>query len=345
MATRKIHKSKKIVVGLIGLGSISDIHIKAFTDRSDVYIKALSDIDQGMLNRKGKLLSITELYPDYHFMLDDPDIDVIDVLTPHFLHKDCVIDALRAGKIVICEKPIATNIKDVDQMITAVRVYKNPVYLKQYLRYSKTHDKAKELLLSGKIGKPYFVDCIYTSHAQRDFKEKNTWKGNLLESGGGVFMNTGIHIVDLLQSLFGSPISTFGDFRNVTMALPGKGEDFANVRLEFSDGLSANIICTENDVGYRFRWEIKIYGTEGILHMYDKRKSEKVLTLIKDEKIVYEYTEIDWWASCNVRAIGDIVDRIKNGKQPMIPLKFAKDVLKTIVMSYQSGKLRKPVTL
>lgn len=333
----------KLTVGLIGLGDISDIHIKAYLNRKDVRIIAMSDVNQGMLLRKGKSFGIEALYPDYNYMLENSEIDVIDVMTPHFLHRECVTKSLKFGKTVICEKPITTNLKDLDEIILASQKYKNDVHLKQYLRYSKVFIDAKKMIGDGKIGRPYFVDCVYTSHAVLDFINNASWKGNILESGGGVFIGNGIHIVDLLYHYFGAPIETSGMFNNIQSALKGKGEDFANVRLKFNHNLSANIVCTENDTGYRFRWEVKIYGTNGIIHIFDERKSTKTLRLINEGKIVYENIEKEWWSESNIRAINDVLDRIKNKERPAIPLSKAKEILNIVLKSYESAKVGRPI--
>lgn len=338
------HKGK-ITVGLIGLGDISDIHIKTYLKRSDVVINALSDINHGLLSRKGKELGVDRLYPDYNYMFSDPNIDVIDVMTPHFLHKECVVNSLKCGKNVICEKPIATNVADIDAMVDASKKYKKDVYVKQYLRYSKAFIKAKEIIDSGKIGRPYFADCVYTSHAVNDFIENKSWKGNVLESGGGVFISNGIHFVDLMHHFFGSVSGCGGNFKNVENATKGKGEDFANVHLEFKNGVSTNIVCTENDIGYRFRWELKIYGTKGIIHVFDDRKFTKTLNLIVEGKIVYKFIEDSWWDNSNIYAIDDAVDRIKNKLSPFVSLGEAREILAVVLKSYEAGKFGKFIKL
>jgi len=183
----KSNQKKSLTLGLIGLGNISNIHMETYEKRNDVHIKAISDSNHGLLLRRAVEWNVHETYPDYQFLLKDNAIDVIDVMTPHFMHAQCVCDALAAGKTVICEKPLVTTAGDLAQIVKAVKKTKKQVYVKQYLRFSQAYQKAKVLLSKNTIGKPYYISCMFTSHSVHDYQNPNTWKGNMHEAGGGNF--------------------------------------------------------------------------------------------------------------------------------------------------------------
>jgi len=161
----KSNQKKSLTLGLIGLGNISNIHMETYEKRNDVHIKAISDSNHGLLLRRAVEWNVHETYPDYQFLLKDNAIDVIDVMTPHFMHAQCVCDALAAGKTVICEKPLVTTAGDLAQIVKAVKKTKKQVYVKQYLRFSQAYQKAKVLLSKNTIGKPYYISCMFTSHS------------------------------------------------------------------------------------------------------------------------------------------------------------------------------------
>ncbi|KKS89868.1 MAG: oxidoreductase domain protein [Microgenomates group bacterium GW2011_GWC1_43_11] len=336
---------KVITIGMIGMGNISNIHVDAFRMRKDVHIKAISDSNQSLLLRKSGELDIAETYPDYRFMLNDPCIDVIDVMTPHSLHKQCVCDALNAGKTVICEKPLATTLRDIDKIIRVSESKKKYVYIKQYLRYSTAYQKALELLEDNKIGTPYFIQCLFTGNSVKDYLSPLTWRGSTSQAGGGVFIDVGVHMLDLLQLYFKFPSALYMQSRRITASLPEKGEDFASAIIEFPNNLTVSISCTHNDIGYKFRWEVRIYGRNGVITILDNGKQEKQLHVIKENKIVYEFTEIDWWRQSNIRALHDIINRILSHKSPPVSYLHARSVIQTIRESYRSAKTGKRLFL
>jgi predicted dehydrogenase len=332
---------KPINIGMIGLGDISATHLEAYKNIPGLVVKAFADSNQSILLKKGSMYGITNLYPDYHFMLHDADINVIDVMVPHYMHKQCVCDALRAGKTVICEKPLATTLSDVDEIIRTAKIAKKRVYVKQYLRYSRAYQKLQELIKNGSIGTPYFIQCTFTSHSIEDYLNSKTWRGNKRESGGGVLINIGDHMLDYLQLLFGKPHAVFASVDNIEKVLPTKGEDFSALSIEYPHKLHAHIMCTENDLGYRFRWNISMFGTDGVINVVDYWKNERRLQVIKENKVTYEFTEQKWWHESNMRALKDIIKRIQRDTSPSVSLKEARTVIQTISLAYESARTGK----
>lgn len=327
---------------MIGTGFISNTHIEAFKLRKDVYVKAISDSDQGLLIRKGRSWGIKELYPDYQFMLKDKTIDVIDVMTPHYLHKKCVCDALKAEKDVICEKPLTISEKDVDEIMKVSESTKKRVFVKQYLRFSRCYQKARDLIINNTTGAPYFAQCSFTGNSS-DYINPHTWRANTVEAGGGVFIDIGVHMVDVMQSFFGSPVDISAQTRKVIDMFPHKGEDVISALIGFPNNMLVNINCTQIDKGYGFRWETLIYGRKGIIKITDIGKQKKILRVIKENRVVYKFMELDWWRMANIRALHDITDRIRDRRAPEVSLPEARAVIKTVTSAYRSAGQNKKV--
>lgn len=330
------HK-KKLKVGMIGMGFISNIHVEAFRSNPEVEISAISDTNQSLLIRKSHELGIPAAYPDYTFLLQDKTIDVIDVMTPHYLHKECIAAALKVRKTVICEKPVTTNLRDLDSIITLSHKFKKNVYIKQYLRFSKAYQKARELISKNVIGKPYLVQCTFTGTALNDHTDTNTWRANKYEAGGGVFMDIGIHMLDLLIYFFGNPLATYGQSRKIVSKLNQKGEEVISALIEFPSKLLINIACTHIDKGYGFRWDMKVYGEDGIITVIDVGKQEKLLKVIKENRIVYDFIEKNWWKMSNIRALQDIVNKINDDREPTVTFPQARMTIKSVLASYSSA--------
>ena len=92
-------------VGLIGAGNISRAHLFGYNRNSEVEVVAMSDINEELAKQRAETFGVKTVYTDYHDILNDKSIDAVSILTPVFTHKNVVIEALRAGKHVLCEKP------------------------------------------------------------------------------------------------------------------------------------------------------------------------------------------------------------------------------------------------
>ena len=107
---------KKIKIGIIGVGSISEAHLLAYQNIPEVEIYAFCDINEKRLKEMGERYGVTRLFTDKDEMLALPEIDAVSVCTWNSQHAPCSIAALKAGKHVICEKPMAMNTAEAEEM-------------------------------------------------------------------------------------------------------------------------------------------------------------------------------------------------------------------------------------
>lgn len=332
-------------IGIIGLGRISAVHIKTYQENEQASVHSIAENNGQLLAAHRNLVKKGRAYSDYRLLLKDPDIDVVAILLPHYLHTPVIQDALNAGKHVICEKPLVTDPKDVQGIRRLSRTTGKHVYLKQYFRFSTLHHEAMTMILKGEIGKPYLVSCLYTVDAKDEFNNPLSWRFNKIEGGGGVFMDVGIHMLDFLQELFGNPLSVTAMTKNIFGSIPTKGEDVSVVTLEYHGDVTANIICTAGDSSYGFRWEKHFFGSEGSIHIDDIGKSEMNLAVRKNNSNIVQKREKNWWERANSAALNDIISRIHRGEPPAISLEDAGKTLQAIRGAYISGKQRKTIFL
>ena len=112
----------KTKIAVIGVGGISQQHLDAYRNNPDVEIYALCDINEAQLNKRGAQYGVERLYTDCETMLAElPEIEAVSVCTWNSAHAPCTIAALKAGKHVLCEKPMATNAKDAEAMLQAAK--------------------------------------------------------------------------------------------------------------------------------------------------------------------------------------------------------------------------------
>ena len=189
--------------------------------------------------------------------LCDPIVHVVYVASPVFLHAPQTIQSLRAGKHVICEKPMAMNLTDAQAMLHAAEESGKSLGTAYYRRAYPKVLRAKQLLESGAIGKPVLAEL--TSHSWLDGHGSRKWLVDPAQSGGGPLYDIGSHRIDLLNFFFGEPVRAIGSLSNAVHTYPV--EDNATVLVDYPNGVRGIV-----DVRWHskvVRDECRIRGTDG----------------------------------------------------------------------------------
>ena len=195
---------KKLKVGIIGVGGIAKgAHIPGYLNLSDkVEIVALCDIVEERAQKRAKELGVSHVFTDYNDMLEMKEIDIISVCTPNYAHAPATIAALNAGKHVICEKPMARNAKEAEEMIKAYKKSGKILTIGYQWRFDPDIQALKSQIDLGEFGDIYFAKAIATRRrgipAWGDFL-------NLEKQGGGPLVDIGTHALDLTLYLMGYP--------------------------------------------------------------------------------------------------------------------------------------------
>ncbi len=188
-------------VGIIGLGGIARSHCDAIETLDNVEIVAVADlIEEKRREYMGKY-DIPKSYPSHTDLLKDPEIDAVAITLGHQLHHRLTVDACKAGKHVLVEKPMAINLEQCDNMVAAAadNGVKLMVGLTQH--YYGTSIKAKEILNSGALGPVITAVCYMSknwSYAGRRPQYRSRYHG------GGMWLTNGVHVVDRLTWMIGS---------------------------------------------------------------------------------------------------------------------------------------------
>lgn len=186
-----IEHNVPIRVGIAGLGRSGwNIHVRMLKDMGDKFkIVAVTDKEVSRLEEAKNFLGC-RTYAEYEEFLQDEEVELVVVATPTHLHAAHSIAALRAGKAVVCEKPMTTNLQEADEMIRTARETGCLLTVFQNRRYSKDYVKVREVIASGKLGR--IVQIRMTSNS---FGRRWDWQ-TLRELGGGTLNNNGIHLLD-----------------------------------------------------------------------------------------------------------------------------------------------------
>lgn len=193
-----------IRVGVIGAGGIAQrSHIPAYLNTPGVELVAIADINEKKLDYVADKFSIPRKYTDYHELLAQADIDAVSVCTPNYLHVPISIDALKAGKHVLCEKPIAVKGADAEAAIAAAKRY-NKIFMGALCqRFSPASQLLRSQIESGKFGDIYYVKGGYIR--RRGIPGLGGWFTTKEQSGGGSMLDIGVHALDRMYWLMGAP--------------------------------------------------------------------------------------------------------------------------------------------
>jgi predicted dehydrogenase len=193
--------------------------------------------------------------------LADTAVQAVYVGTPVFLHAPQTIQSLRAGKHVLCEKPMAMNEAEARSMLQAAEETGKEFGVAYYRRCYPKVQRAKLLLQAGAIGKPVLAEL--TCHAWFDGQGSRSWLVDPAKAGGGPLFDIASHRIDVLNFLFGQPLRVTGQLSNVIHHYAV--EDNATVMIEYPDGVRGVV-----DVRWHskvVRDECRIRGTEGEMEM------------------------------------------------------------------------------
>ncbi len=196
--------AKKVRVGFVGAGGIAGTHIRWLKPLEDVEVVALADPAPGACERQiqNHDLQGAKAFADYKDMLKMKDLDAVSVCTPNWLHKKPVIDALKAGKHVMVEKPMAMNAREAKAMCEAAKQAKKVLTIGFQHRFTPAAQFVKQAIADGMLG-----DVLYCrAHALRR-RGIPSWGvfGRKELQGGGPLIDIGVHIIEMSHYIMGKP--------------------------------------------------------------------------------------------------------------------------------------------
>ena len=252
----------QIGVGIIGTGFIAGIHIEAFRHLSGARVVAVASPTLGRAEEFARQHQIPHHYQDYRALLDRPDIQLITLALPNYLHCQATLDAAAAGKHVVCEKPMALNLDECDRMIAACRAAGVKLMYAEELLFAPKYVRAKQLADEGALGRVYLVkqsECHYGPHAD--------WFWNADLSGGGVLMDMGCHSIEFARAVFGKakPISVYAQLGTYVHQGRTRGEDQSLCIVEYEGnrvGVAENSWARTGGVDDR----AEIFGSGGLTY-------------------------------------------------------------------------------
>jgi len=203
IGSNKKENFMETTIAIIGCGRIAqNAHLPALTKMEDVRIKYACDILPEKAEAvKKKYPAVEQAITDYKMALADPEVDAVFVLTPNFAHYTITMDALKAGKHVMCEKPITVSYALSAEMAEEAKKQGKLLNIGVCNRYHRSVELIEEMNRKGELGNIYHVYCSF--RACRSIPGLGGDFTNKKQSGGGVLIDWGIHFLDLVLYVLG----------------------------------------------------------------------------------------------------------------------------------------------
>jgi len=198
----------KVRVGVIGTGVIAGHHVSGYQHSGKAEVVAAADINPEALSRFCDKFGVERRFADYRGLLALEDVDAVSVCLPVFLHGPVSVEALRAGKHVLCEKPMACNVAEAEQMVATARETGLKLQIHYRYRFTKNAREARRIIERGDLGKVYFARVIghrFRGRAVLDSQGLGRWFIDPKLAGGGALFDLGGYSLDLVFWLLGFP--------------------------------------------------------------------------------------------------------------------------------------------
>ena len=342
-----------INIGIIGCGKIAQVrHIPEYAENPDVKLAAFFSPNRARAQEQADKYG-GKVYDTAEALLADPEIDAVSICAANYAHAELSIQALNAGKHVLCEKPMATTLADCEAMVECAKKNGKFLMIGHNQRLAKAHAEAKRLIDEGLIGDIITFRTSFGHGGPETWSispGKNVWFFDKKKAAMGVMADLGVHKTDLIQYLTGQRVVRT-TARLVT--LDKRGEDGELI------GVDDNAVCIYEMSGGAFgtmtaSWtyygaednSTVLYGTKGIMRIYDDPAHSIVVKLADGQEQVYDVEQIQTNDNQTKSGVIDLwVDCLKNNRAPEISGESALYAMRAVFASIESSQTGKTVEI
>lgn len=255
-----------------------------FGDVARPQLEILCDVDESIARKRAEDFGFSRWTSDWHKLIEDDSVDVVSITSPNALHKEMAIAAMRAGKTVYCEKPLALTLADAIEMAAVAReVSAQTLVGYNYIR-NPAILHARELISNGAIGRVLQFRGACDEDYMADETIPYTWRCRIADAGTGTLGDLAVHLISVARYLVDEIIEVCGDIQTVHTERPVPGDptrkgqvendDQANALIRFANGVQG-VICSSRVAWGRksyLGWEV--HGSTGMLRFDQERMNE-----------------------------------------------------------------------
>lgn len=349
---------EKIKIGVIGAGSISEVHLNAYQNNSQVEIYAICDLNEQRAKDKAAKYGASKVYTDYHELLRNPDIQAVSVCTWNNTHAQISIAALQAGKHVLCEKPLCKTVEEANQVEAATRQSGKLLQVGFVRRYNSNIAILRKFIEAGELGEIYYAkaSCL------RRLGNPGGWFSDKERSGGGPLIDLGVHVIDICWYLMGRPkvksvsgntyhkLGNRANIQNLSFyqaadydATKNTVEDLANALIRFENGASLMVDVSFTLHAKKDEIAVKVYGEKGGAEVEPEFfiVSEKHDTILNVTPQV-DHSSFDFVESFQ-NEINHFVESFQGHRETLSPVQDGVEMMKILCGIYESSQLGKEI--
>lgn len=339
-------------VGIVGCGKIAQVrHLPEYEGNPDVRIVGLYD------NNAQRAAELAERYGCVAFdnlddLLASPDIDAVSVCTSNATHADVSVRALQAGKHVLCEKPMAISLEECVRMVGVANASGKKLMVDQNQRFARAHQRAKELLDAGKIGRVLTFKTTFGHGGPETWSVDpgtGSWFFDPKRAAMGAMADLGVHKTDLIQWLLGQEVVsttakvTTLDKRDPQGNLVGV-DDNAVCIYTLADGTVGTMTASWTYYGGEDNSTV-LYGTDGVMRIYSDPAHSIVVDLRNGERECYDVEAIQTNDNQTKSGVIDaFIDCIERDVEPSVPGASVLSAMRAVFASIESSKTGKTVS-
>lgn len=338
--------SSKLGVVIVGYGFMGTTHLSAWKMIPEAEVKAIVGRNIGRAQEVARKHGV-KAYSDLSEALEREEVDVVDVCTPTHTHAEISLKAIREGKHVLVEKPMALSLKDADAMIEAARSKGVKLMVAHVLRFFPDYAKAKELVDQGVIGE------LVASRAFRGvpFPDWAEWFKDK-DKSGGVTLDLAIHDVDYLMWCFGSKVDRVYAKVDRLVRREATAEDFALITLRFKGGEVALVEASwAVPRKLPLTTALDLIGTKGMITL-DNQSTIPVKLITSEAVETFSPGTLMWRHATHpfpidpyYREIKHFVECILTDKEPVTSGEVSRKSLEVCLAALESAEQNRPVKL
>ncbi|MBI1925351.1 Gfo/Idh/MocA family oxidoreductase [Candidatus Poribacteria bacterium] len=279
----------KLRFAVIGSGGFAETcHIPGLQRHPNAEVVALCRRNRDLCAQMAQKFNVPKIYTDATALIADAEIDGVTIATPNVFHHPIAVQALKAGKHVFCEKPLAMNASEAREMYDVAEASGEIHHVAFTLRYTHCLYQMRDMLRQGQIGVPFFVRIQADGWGGLRTAAKAAWRNQSSLSGTGILGDMGSHFFDLIRWLCGEIRQVGGILRNIPRVRPhaSTGEptaidtdDLAACWFETESGLQGQFFVSWVTPSHGENSYIEVLGEEGTLFAYLSRGNQDVLRI------------------------------------------------------------------
>jgi predicted dehydrogenase len=275
--------ARELRIGLIGYGQMGRIHAYAYRSIPIFYdplpfslrLQAVADVVPGAADKAVQQAGFARARTDWRAVVEDPEVDLIDICTPNADHLPVLEAAIAAGKDIYCEKPLCTNLDDARRILDAAERAGIRHQIVAEYRFLPALMQARQLVEAGFVGDVFHFRGLYLHSGYIDPQRPISWRLRREATGGGVLMDLGPHVLDMMRFLVGDArevsgsLATFFDRRPLAERPGEMGEvdveDAAQAQFRFAGKGIGSLEVSRCATGSEDELRLEVHGSRGAL--------------------------------------------------------------------------------